>query len=134
MMRADESPKFDALNFERGIEGTSRTRGEAIARQPTRSELPPADAGMRSQLDQLFAQHDLDDFLPSGIKPDLDNRGLLIPAEFRRVLDNATRSFQQAAQRSGGDGKTLRRAVAVLNEAQRLLEYHHEKCSELFLG
>jgi len=134
MMRADESPKFDALQFDRGIEGTSHTRGEHIAHLPIRSELPPADAGMRTQLDQLFAQPDLESFLLSGIKPDLDNRGLLIPAEFRRVLEGATRSFQQATNRTGNDSKTLRRAVAVLNEAQRLLEYHHEKCSELFLG
>lgn len=147
-----------SIAFDRGIDRITYTKGEAVQRMPGAAELPPAEIGMQSELDTLISQKTLADHLMESLRPQLSNRSLLIPSEFKAGLANAAQAFGDAAARlasetagqkrnararsdkdfgrrsSAADAGVLRRASNELKEARKLVDYKDEKSSELFLG
>jgi len=147
-----------SIAFDRGIDRITYTKGEPIQRMPGNIELPPAEIGMQSELDTLLSQKTLADHLMASLRPQLSNRSVLIPSEFKAGLANAAQTFSDAAARlaaetaekkraararqdkdmgrrsSAADASVLRRAANELKEARRLVDYKDEKSSELFLG
>ena len=136
MLRGADSIS-DSFNFHTGITGTTRTRGDNANHLPAQSDLLPAEAGVHSHLEALFGQPNLDDFLLDTIKPQLRQPGLLMPAQFRKVLDGAEASLAARAQdrhQAPAEARTARNAAKVLGEARRNLAYLHERCLELILS
>lgn len=149
------SIRLDSIAFDRGIDRITYTKGEVSARLPGNSELPPAEIGMHSELDALVKQKSLADHLMESIRPQLSNRSVLIPSEFKAGLSRAAEVFAEAATRivaeaeekkralrgkkesirpGNAEAKILRRAANELKEARKLVDYKDEKSSELFLG
>jgi len=136
MVRAADSIS-DSFNLQTGITGTSRTRGDSARHLPAQSDLLPAEAGVHSHLEALFGQPNLDDFLLDTLKPQLRQPGLLVPTQFRKVLDGTEASLAARAQdrnQPPADARTARNAAKVLGEARRNLAYLHERCLELILS
>lgn len=104
--------------FDRGIDSITFKSGEAVQGLPPPHELTPADHAERPRLEQLLALPGMDAFLEDAIRPDLDNRDLLLPTHFRQALDGARGAFAQVAkERQESDPDAAR----VLNRATRLL-------------
>lgn len=106
--------------FDRGIDNIVFKGGEAMQGLPLQHELTPAEHAGRPQLEQLLALPNTDTFLEDSIRPELDNRDLLLPTHFRRALDGARGAMAQAAQdRQDSDpagAKVLNRAVRLLGD------------------
>lgn len=106
--------------FDRGIDSITFQGGEALQGLPPQHELTPADRAERPQLEQLLALPNMDAFLEDSIRPELNDRDLLLPTHFRKALDGARGALMQAAQdRQEADpaaAKTLSRAVRLLGD------------------
>lgn len=124
--------------FERGIDSITFKGGDVAQGLPESHELTPADHAQRPQLDQLLAQPNLDDYLDQCIRPEFDNRDLLLPAHFRQVLDRALATLREeaiAAQAADPEAaKVLNRAVRLLNEENALRDLLHMYRSVLYQG
>lgn len=124
--------------FERGIDSITFKGGEAAQGLPDQRELTPADHAERPQLDQLLAMPNLDDYLDQSIRPDLENRDLLLPTRFRQVMDGALATLEkEALGAQAGDpdtAKVLNRAVRLLNEENALRDLLQMYRSVLYQG
>lgn len=104
--------------FERGIDSITFKAGEATLGLPEQRELSPAEQAQRPQLDQLLALPTLDDYLEQSIRPELAERDLLLPGQFRQALEGAIGTI---AGHAGELQQADPEAVKVLNRASRLL-------------
>ena len=86
---------------------------------PDQRSITPADAEAVGQLDRLFRQSSLEDWLEGEIRPEIGHRELLSPAAFRDALD---RAHTMLRERAGEDEDGAR----VLNRCARLLKDEFE--------
>lgn len=134
-MRTHDRTFHELLSFEHGIDGnTVRTRGEELSVQPSQREMPPPEVGMRSHLDALFKRTNLTGYLIEAFAPSPIDRTILLPTEFRNVMSSTQIVLRTVAQKSRRKSQELRAAMHVLNDAEKLMDYHIEKYRELFLG
>ena len=104
--------------FDRGIDSITYKGSEAVPGLPDQLELAPAEAGQRPQLEQLLAMPNLDAFLDEAIRPEIEDRELLMPQRFRQALDGALSTIRENAE---GLQSTDPDTARVLNRASRLL-------------
>lgn len=131
------------LAFDRGIDSITYARQEGLQALPEREEAPPPDLGARPQVETLLSLLTLDDALESAIRPQLENRDLMVPARFRQALDDALARLTDAAEQaqpaggdnSAGDGaRVLNRAVRLLKEECGLRDLLQMYRSALYQG
>lgn len=130
--------------FERGIDSVVHKGGGLAQGLPDQQLLTPAENAERPQLEALLSQPNIDTFLDQKVKPELQDRDLLLPTRFRQVMDQALSSLQTAAQSKAGasnadspqsqDHKTLNRAVRLLNEEVGLRDLLQMYRSALYQG
>ena len=110
--------------FDRGIDKITFKGQEAQQGLPEQRELTPADHAQRPMLDQLLAANNLESLLEAAIRPDFDDRDLLMPGKFKQAMDSSLASLRQAAEeRLAGDpgaARTLNRAARLLGEEVNL--------------
>ena len=88
------------LAFDRGIDSITYARQEGLQALPEREEAPPPDLGARPQVETLLSLLTLDDALESAIRPQLENRDLMVPGRFRQALDDALARLTEAAEQT----------------------------------
>ena len=146
--------RLDPIAFDQGIDRITRTNGDANQRMPGNSELPPAEMGVRSELESLIQQKSLADHALDTLKPQLINRSVLIPSEFKAGLSNAADTLNKAAAQLVGeksprhnrthtgtdqksraaDASALRRASSTLSDARKLIDENDERRRGLVIG
>lgn len=132
------------LAFDRGIDSITYARQEGLQALPEREEAPPPDLGTRPQVETLLSLLTLDDALESAIRPQLENRDLMVPARFRQALEDALARLTDAAEQTqpaaaggdnAGDGaRVLNRAVRLLKEECGLRDLLQMYRSALYQG
>lgn len=132
-----------ALTFDRGISSITHARQGTLTSLPEREQSPPSDMGSRPQLDALLALPTLDDALDAAVRPQLQNRDLLVPTRFRQALEGALDQLGQAAQTAqqaqptddnSDTTRTLNRAVRLLKEESALRDLVQMYRSALYQG
>jgi type III secretion protein X len=106
--------------FEHGIEGISYEGHGEVQGLPDQQQLTPADHAQRSQLETLLAPSNTDSFLAEKIRPELQDRDLLLPGRFRQAMDGALGKLGKTAQEQQAQdpdtAKLLNRAARVVQE------------------
>jgi len=106
--------------FDKGIVSITYKVGEAVQGLPDQHELPPADHAQRPQLETLLAPSNTDSFLQESIRPELEDRDLLLPSRFRQAMDDALDKLGKTAQEQlahePDTAKLLNRAVRLLQD------------------
>ena len=125
--------------FDRGIDKITFKSGEQDQGLPDPRLLSPTENAQRPQLEALLARPNTETFLMDTIRPDLPNRDLLLPVAFRKVMDSALDTIQNAAQQRQQDGNTegareLNRAVRLLKEEVGLRDLLQMYRSALYQG
>jgi len=124
--------------FDRGIDAITFKGQETLQGLPEQRELAPAEQGGLRQLEQLLALPNLDVFLDDAIRPELEDRELLMPVRFRQALDGALEAIRNAAaQAQGSDpdaARELNRADRLLSEEQNLRDLLQMYRSVLYQG
>jgi type III secretion protein X len=124
--------------FERGIDSITFKSGELAQGLPDPRELTPTDNTQRPQLESLLSQPSTDSFLEESIRPELDDRDLLLPVKFRQAMDSALDTLREAAQERQADNpesaRQLNRAVRLLNEEVGLRDLLQMYRSALYQG
>jgi type III secretion protein X len=124
--------------FERGIDSITFKGNDSAQVMPDQPELVPAEQGQRPQLEQLLSMPSLDAFLDDLIRPDIEDRELLMPQKFRQAMDGAMAEIgRQAQEMQSNDPETtkvLNRATRLLNEEVGLRDLLQMYRSVLFQG
>jgi type III secretion protein X len=124
--------------FERGIDSITFKGNDSAQVMPDQQELVPAEQGQRPQLEQLLSMPSLDAFLDDLIRPDIEDRELLMPQKFRQAMDGAMAEIgRQAQEMQSNDPETtkvLNRATRLLNEEVGLRDLLQMYRSVLFQG
>lgn len=98
------------------------------------ASLVPAEVPAVSQLDQLFAMPDIDDFLAQTLQPVLSDSSLLQPSLFRDALQRAPEQLRRAAELAPQHALRLGRCAGALPEVQALHAQLNEYLSSLVQG
>jgi type III secretion protein X len=124
--------------FERGIDSITFKGNDSAQVMPDQQELVPAEQGQRPQLEQLLSMPSLDAFLDDLIRPDIEDRELLMPQKFRQAMDGAMAEIGRRAQEMQPNDpettKVLNRATRLLNEEVGLRDLLQMYRSVLFQG
>jgi type III secretion protein X len=124
--------------FDRGIDSVTYKGGEAIQGLPDQHELTPADHAQRPQLEVLLAQPNTDSFLEESIRPELNDRDLLLPGKFRQTMDGALITLRDAVQErqasNPDSAKEINRAVRLLNDEVGMRDLLQMYRSALYQG
>jgi type III secretion protein X len=125
--------------FERGIDKITFKSGELTQGLPDPRELTPTDNTQRPQLDSLLARPNTDSFLEESIRPNLEDRDLLMPTRFRQAMEGALETLRDAAQERQQAGnpesaRELNRAVRLLTEEVGLRDLLQMYRSALYQG
>ena len=124
--------------FDRGIDSITFKGGESLQGLPDQHELTPADHAQRPQLEALLAQANTDSFLEESIRPELDDRDLLLPGKFRQAMEGALNTLRNAVQEKQAQNpdtaKELNRAVRLLNDEVGLRDLLQMYRSALYQG
>ncbi len=124
--------------FDRGIDSITFKGGEALQGLPDPHELTPADHAQRPQLEALLAQSNTDSFREESIRPELDDRDLLLPGKFRQAMDGTLSTLREAVQAQQGQdpdtAKLLNRAVRLLHDEVGLRDLLQMYRSALYQG
>jgi type III secretion protein X len=123
--------------FERGIDSITFKGSDGAQGLPDQQELAPAE-GERPLLEQLLAMPNLDAFLDDAIRPEIEDRELLMPQKFRQALDGAIAAIRRGADDAESSdpetAKVLNRASRLLNEEVGLRDLLSMYRSVLFQG
>lgn len=123
--------RLGGLAFDRGIDRITHTSHGDGAVLPERSESPPSEAGVRPQLETLLIAPTIDSLLEAVLRPQLENRDLMVPTHFRQVLDQGLQQIRHRAEQLSGQASSPAEAgpgeqARILNRAARLLA---EECT-----
>lgn len=131
------------LAFDRGIDQVTYVRHVDVENLPLRQEGAPSELGGRPQLEALLDQPSLDQFLEDSLRPQLENRELMVPSRFQSVLDSLHTALSASLQEESGDKgeslqaeekRVLQRAVRLLKSEQDLRNLVHMYRSVLYQG
>ena len=103
------------LTFDRGIDRVVHQQ-EQFTGLPQGVNIAPSDMPQPAELDRLLAMPNLDDYLQGLFQPQLDDKELMQPGQFRAALDDAREMLRQAAENDPEDARTLNRAARLLND------------------
>jgi type III secretion protein X len=108
--------------FDRGIDRVTHESGDQpdLPGLPGDSRLAPSEMPQPAQLDRLLAMPNLDDYMQSALHPELGNKDLLVPAQFRHALEAAGRMLRDTAQAQPDEARVLNRAARLLSEESDL--------------
>ena len=112
------------MSFDRGIDNIVFARKEDQAAQelPERRNLTPSDDNVRPQLSQLLEKPNTVRFLEEELRPQIDDRDLLMPTRFADTLKDVLKDLTAQADAGVGDSRVINRAVRVLKEETSLRE------------
>lgn len=131
------------LAFDRGIDSVTHLRPDDIRGLPLRQEGPPSELGGRPQLEALIDQPTLDQVLEDALRPQLENRELMVPSRFQSVLEGLhTALSRKLEEETSGEGtslepedrRILQRAVRLLKSEQDLRSLVQMYRSVLYQG
>jgi type III secretion protein X len=100
--------------IERGIDRVVRDVGSPSAELPDFVDLAPAEMLAHSQLDQLLALPNIEEFVAAALRPKVDDAQILTPVAFRSALEATLAGLRRAAEKQP-------RAARVHGRAARLL-------------
>jgi type III secretion protein X len=103
------------LAFDRGIDRVVHERNDH-ASLPSGINLAPSEMPQPAELDRLLAMPNLEDYLQNTFLPQLENKELLQPGQFRSALENAREMLRGAAEADPEQAKTLNKAARLLSE------------------
>lgn len=131
------------LAFDRGIDLVTYIRHENGEKLPLRQEGAPSELGGRPQLEALLDQPTLDQFLEDSLRPQLENRELMVPSRFQSVLESLHTALSARLEEESGDKseslqaedkRVVQRAVRLLKSEQDLRSLVHMYRSVLYQG
>ncbi len=131
------------LAFDRGIDLVTYVRRVDVENLPQRQEGAPSELGGRPQLEALLDQPSLDQFLEDSLRPQLENRELMVPSRFQSVLESLHTALSASLEEESGDKgeslqaedkRVLQRAVRLLKSEQDLRNLVHMYRSVLYQG
>ena len=104
------------MSFDHGIDDIvfARKHEQAAQSLPERRNLMPSDDNVRAQLSQLLEKPNTTRFLEEALRPEINDRDLLMPSRFADVLKDALASLSSLADSGAGDSRVLNRAVALV--------------------
>ncbi len=123
------------MSFDRGIDNVVHRRSETETQGlPERRNLTPSGDPVRTQLTQLLEQPNIGHILEEALRPEVDNRDLLLPSAFRTALQQVQKDLTALAHQGKGDGRILDQAIRVLNDETRLRDLVAMNRSLLYQG
>lgn len=124
------------MNFDHGIDNVSYAgrREHEPHELPERLTLAPADDPVRPQLNQLLDKPSLDHILATELRPRIDKRDLLLPAQFRLALEAVQRDLSVLMHQGLGNADILNQAADVLREESALRDLATANRNALFPG
>ena len=131
------------LSFDRGIDLVTYVHHDDGEKLPLRREGAPSELGGRPKLEALLDQPTLDQFLEDSIRPQLENRELMVPSRFQSTLDSLHKKLSASLEQEGGvrgeswqaeDKRVIQRAVMLLNSEQDLRNLLNMYRSVLYQG
>jgi type III secretion protein X len=102
------------LTFDRGIDRVVHERDTPGL--PSGLNIAPSEMPQPAELDRLLAMPNLDDYLQGLFQPQLDNKDLMQPGQFRNALDGAREMLRGAADTDPDSARTLNRAARLLSD------------------
>ena len=103
------------LNFDRGIDRVVHETGTPSV-LPQGVNVSPSEMPQPAELDRLLAMPNLEDYVRETLRPRLDNKELLQPAQFREALEGAREALRDAAEADPEHARALNKAARVLSE------------------
>ena len=124
------------MSFDRGIDNIvyARKSDQAATALPERRNLTPSDDNVRAQLSQLLEKPNTDRFLEEALRPEIEDRDLLLPSQFAEALKEALTELAKQAETGAGDSRVLNRSVRLLKEETNLRELVTMYRSALYQG
>jgi type III secretion protein X len=100
------------LSFDRGIDRVVHERDTPAL--PAGLNIAPSEMPQAAELDRLLAMPNLDDYLQSHFQPQLDNKDLMQPGQFRATLESCREMLRREAEANPDAARTLNRAARML--------------------
>ena len=128
----------NGLFFEKGIDSITFKGSEQVQGLPDLFELPPSGNVQPQMLDKMLALPNIDSYLDDCVRPELDDRELLLPVPFADALDRTRATLRKMAEeRQAADpeaARELTRAERVLNDEHGLRDLLRMYRSSVFRG
>jgi hypothetical protein len=112
------------FSFDTGIEQILRQDDLKSARLPDRTaSLLPSEDHPSVRLNELFRAASLDRRILAFLKPELQDKNILIPARYHAILREVQERLKKEAEKrkSGKGGDTLESAAELLEEEKELM-------------
>ncbi|MDR0351564.1 MAG: hypothetical protein LBH49_02870 [Puniceicoccales bacterium] len=117
-------------NFEMDFGLTGITKGSDFnnrMRLPSTSSIDPSDGKIEAKLSKVLKVKTLDGALIQLLRPEVTNRGILTPTQFRSKIGELRTIFKQRIET---DGKNITEPE-LYNDIEHLLREEEEKCELL---
>jgi type III secretion protein X len=106
--------------IERGIDRVVRDVGSSSAELPDFVDLALAEMPAHSQLDQLLALPNIEEFVAAALRPKVDDTQILTPGAFRSVLEATLAGLRRAAEKQPRAARSYGRAARLLADEASL--------------
>ena len=125
----------ERYSLDRGLDSISQTTRPEVP-LPDASQLPPAEALNRPELDRVLQQPTLREFLARELAPQVSDRQLLTPQRFDSTLRQAAQTLRDMPPtgNTGGSSPAIAKAARALAEEANLRELLNMYRSALFQG
>jgi hypothetical protein len=120
---ADDMMKV--FSFDRGIERVLQGGDPERTLLPSqRTSVQPSEKHPDVRLHQLFDAPSMDSRLLDGLKPDLHDKSILVPARYHAMLGKVHRWIREASEDGRGEEgrRILEEAAALLEEEKGLMD------------
>jgi hypothetical protein len=117
-------------NFEMDFGLTGITKGSDFnkrMRLPSTGSFDPSDGKIEGKLSKILKVKTLDGALSQLLRPDVTNRSILTPSQFRSKIGELRVIFKQKVE---SDGKNIAEPE-LYNDIEHLLKEEEEKCELL---
>ena len=118
------TPKIKSTSLtplDHGISGVVRqSQAVGTAPLPDFANVAPPETPAHSQLDQLLALPNIDEFIAGKLRPRLDSGEILSPVRFRAELSATLAGLRTAAQTNPRAARALGRAARLLADEANL--------------
>lgn len=124
--------------FHRGIDTITFKHDAGNEGLPAMQKLVPSEEGARPQLERLLNRPTLNGYLDQAIRPQVLNRELLMPHQFRATLKSALTTLRKRQEKQrdpkSREARVLARAARLLAEEDELRDLAQMYCSTLIPG